>query len=205
MANDVVAHKKHNVMSFKELGALIFLPLPGEVPAGAVTASLSLALHQLNEIRASSTFLKLCQVRPDFGGVVRGVAVDEAKLDSPLLEQSVPWHLVQRYYARLSQHFREAVFEPHVQIEDMAWHPIEQTLSAIEPSMAFWHQTAHLGILHNHRAVSMNIVDVALNYCNHLPFEKRVSRNYQQSLWHELLLRYLRHDSVEQAVELAIA
>lgn len=200
LAEDIVGQKKHNVMSFKELGALIFLPLPTKVPVGAVTVSLSLALHQLNEIRASSTFLKLCQVRGDFGAIVRSVATDEAKLSSQMLEQPVPWHLIQRYYARLTRHFQEAVFEPYVQFEDMVWHPVEQTLSAIEPSMAFWHQTAHLGVLSNYRAVSMNIVDVALNYCNNLPFEKRVTGNYQKSLWHELLHNYLQHKSVEQSV-----
>ncbi len=200
LAEDIVGQKKHNVISFKELGALVFLPLPNKVPAGVVTVSLSLALHELNEIRASSTFLKLCQVRADFGALVKDVAADEAKLSSQLFEQAVPWHLVQRYYARLSRHFREVVFEPHVQLDDMVWHPIEQTLSSIEPSMAFWHNSAHLGILDNRRPVSMNVVDAGLNYCNQIPFEQRVSRHFQQSLWHELLLRYLQHKSVEQSV-----
>ncbi len=200
LAEEIVSKKKHNVLSFKEMGALVFLPLPSQAPSGVVTISLGLALHDLNEIRASSTFLKLCQVRPDFGTIVRNVVVGEATLSSQLLDQPLSWHLVQRYYARLSQHFREAVFEPHVQLEDMAWHQIEQTLSAIEPNMSFWHDSAHLGVLHKHKAVSMNIIDVALNYCNKLSFESRVSQHFQQSLWHELLLRYLQHKSVEQSV-----
>lgn len=200
LAEDVVGQKKHNVLSFKELGALVFLPLPSQTPVGVVTVSLSLALHALNDIRASSTFLKLCQVRQDFGTIVRNVAAEEAQLSSQLLDQPVPWHLIQRYYARLSQHFREVVFEPHVQLEDMVWHPIEQTLSAIEPTMNFWHDSAHLGVLHKQRAVSLNIVDVALNYCNQVSFEDRVTQHFQQSLGHELLTRYLQHKSVEQSV-----
>ena len=202
LAEEVVARQKHNLLSFKELGALVFLPLPADAPAGTVTASLSLALHELNEIRASSSFLKLCQVRPDFGRLVQTVVNDEPQLSSQLLE-SVPWHLIQRYYARLigsGYEGRDEVFEPHLQLEDIAWHPVEQTLAAIEPAFEFWRQSSHLGLLQANRPVSLNVVDAALNYCNRLPFEKRIVHYFQRSLWHELLLRYLHRDAVEQTV-----
>lgn len=200
LAADVVGAKKHNLLCFKEMGALVFLPLPKDVPSGAVTVSFSLALHELNEIRAASTFLKLSQVKPDFGKVVKAIACDEPRLSSQLLDQPVPWHLIQRYYARLANRFREEVFEPHLHAEDMSWHPIEQTLSSIEPSFKFWHDTAHLGILHDKKPVSLNIVDAALSYCNQLPFERRAVHYFQHSLWHEMLLRYLRHEPVEETI-----
>lgn len=199
LAQRAVSQTKHNLLCFKELGALVFLPLSAEAPAGSTTASLALALHELNEIRAGSTFLKLCQVRPDFGNLVRTVASDEPRLNSRLLDQPVPWHLVQRYYAEGARRDNEAL-EPHLRLEDIAWHPIEQTLSAIEPSFDFWRRSAHLGLLKDRRPVSLNVVDAALNYCNQLPFEQRLVHYFQRSLWHELLLRYLRHDSVEQTV-----
>ncbi|HVI60965.1 MAG TPA: hypothetical protein VM535_02285, partial [Candidatus Saccharimonadales bacterium] len=118
LAARIVTDNKHNILAFKEFGALVFLPLPSGAPDGTTTASLSLALHQLNEIRAASSFLKLCQVRPDFGAIVRTVADDEPRLSSKLLDQTVPWHLIQRYYARLTGGSREEVFEPHLQLED---------------------------------------------------------------------------------------
>jgi hypothetical protein len=200
LASQTVSRNKHNLISFRELGAVVFLPLPCEVPEGVVTVSLSLALHELNEIRATSTFLKLSQVKSDFGHIVRSIAADEAKLNSELLDQPVPWHLVQRYYARLAGRFREEVFEPYLQLEDMVWHPVEKTLSAIEPSLDFWHHTAHLGVLDHHKPVSFNIVDAALNLCNQLPYEQRVVHYFQRSLWHELLLRYLKHQPVENTL-----
>jgi hypothetical protein len=204
LAASVASQKKHNVLCFKELSALVLLPFPAEAPAGTVTVSLSLALHELNQIRASSTFLKLCQVRPDFGSLVSKVVADDPQLGTRLLDQPLSWHLIQRYYAHLSEQFRDEIFEPHIQLADMAWHPIEEALSAIEPSFAFWQQSAHLGLAHSHKAVSLNIVDVALNYCNQLPFEQRIVHYFQQSLWHELLLRYLRRDTVEQMVLAAL-
>jgi len=199
LAAKIVDEKKHNLLSFKEIGTIILLPLPSELPAGVVTVCLGLSLHALNEIYASSTFLKLCQVRPDFGALVETVASDEPHVSSRLLDQPVPWHLIQRYYARLSEHFQTEL-EPHIRLEDMSWQAVEKAMSHIEPSLRFWHGSAHLGVLHNHKPVSLNIIDAALNFCNRIPFEQRMTQAFQHSLWHELLLKYLKHDTVEQTV-----
>jgi hypothetical protein len=201
LARTTVEQTKHNVIYFKELGTLILLPLPAELPAGAVTASLVLALHALNDIHASSTFLKLCQVRPDFGGVVQSIVSGEPTLKASLLDQAVPWHLVQRSFGRLGQALHQELFETHMQAGDLSWHPIEAVLERIEPSLSFWRGSDCAGLLHDdRRPVSLNIIDAALNLCNQLPFERRLTHYFQQSLWHELLLRYLKPQTVERAV-----
>ncbi len=202
LAKEIVDQTKHNVICFKEIGALVFLPFSKDTPAGAVTVSLSLALHELNEIRASSTYLKLCQVKADFGRVVQVIASDEPRLSSQMLDQSVPWHLVHRYYARLGDRFRSEVFEPYLQLEDMVWQPIENTLSKIEPSLKFWQQTSHLGMLDGREPVSMNIVDAAANYCNDMSYDQRGTHYFQRSLWHELLMRYMHHRPIADTTEL---
>ena len=197
---EAVAKQKHNLLAFPEIGAIVLLPLPAQVPTGVVIASLALALHALNEVRASSTFLKLCQVRPDFGSVVQTIAVAEPSLQANLLDKQVPWQLVQRYYARLQQHFRQELFEPHIRLEDLTWHGVEQAMSLIEPSLHFWQNSAHLAVLHDRRAVSLNVVDAALNVCNNRSFEQRLHTYFQKSLWHELLIKYLQPSTVEQTV-----
>jgi hypothetical protein len=200
LAAAFVADRRHTILCFKELGAIVFMPFPESIPQGSVTASLSIAVLQLNEISAASTFLKMSQVKANFGSVVQTIVMDEVQLNSKLLDRPVPWHLIQRYYSRLKEHFNETVFEPHIQIGDMTWHAVEHVISSIEPSLSFWHDSSHLGMQHLHKPVSCNIVDVALNVCNNVPFEKRLVHNFQHSLWHELLLRYLHHDAIEQTV-----
>lgn len=200
LAQGIVEQRRHNLVGFREMGALLFLPLPKNVEPGVVTASLSLALHEVNEISAASTFLKLSQVRTEFSQCVCTVASGEAHLGSQLLDQPVPWHLIQRYYARLGHHFRAEVFEPYLQLEDMVWQPIEETLAKLDAGFSFWQNTAHLGKLDGHRPVSLNLLDVALNLCNRLPYEQRLAHYFQRSLWHELLLRYLHRHPVEQSV-----
>ncbi len=195
-----VRERKHNLLCFREVGAIVILPLPNNVPEGVVTVSTTLALHEFNEIRICSTFLKFCQVRPDFGELVRMVIDFEPRLSTSILERPVPWHLIHRYYEHLSEELKNELFEPHIHEDDMAWHSIEHDLSKLLPRLRFWNGSSHLAIMDKHAPVSFNILDTALSVCNHLPFEKRISRAFQRSLWNELLLKYLNHDTVEQTV-----
>lgn len=191
---------KHNLISLQEVGALIFLPLPSSAPDGAVTLSLSLSLREMNHIRAASTLLKLSQVRGDFGSIVCKVASHDSSISYSELNQPISWHLIQQYYVRMSDKFREELFEPHLLQDDISWVPIEKSLSKIESSFEFWHDTHHLAVVHDHKPVSFNILDVAVNYCNNLEFEDRIAKYLQVSLWQELLLKYINHDKVEQTV-----
>jgi hypothetical protein len=200
LVTKLVDQKKHTIFSLKEFGTVILLPLPKQILPGIVTASLTLALHDINDIRATSSYLKICQLRPGFGELVSKSASEELTLNSKTLDHNLSWHLIQRYYGRTLDRFREELFGPHVVNEDMSWQAVEETLAAIDPTFKFWLNSAHLGVLHNHEPVSLNIVDVAINLCNNLPFEQRIKQAFQSSLWHELLLEYLNHDTVEQTV-----
>jgi hypothetical protein len=112
----------------------------------------------------------------------------------------MPWRLIQHFYSGLASRVKGEVAEPHLQLEEIAWHPIEESLKAIEPSLDFWRRSATLGVLHQDSPVSMNVLDAALGVCNRLPFERRLSGYFQHSLRHELMLRYLQPASVEQAI-----
>ncbi len=195
----IATDKKHLVLGFKELGAIVLLPLPADTPEAITTASLVLALHEMNEIRAASTFLKLCQVKPDFGTTVHDVVTSEPEVSVDVLSQPVGWQVIQRYYSRFKASFESDMFE-HLHEDDLSWHSIEHALTELEPSMAFWQDTDALTHLYEHQPVSFNIIDVALAYCNQLPYADRIVHYGRISLWHELLLRYLKHEHVEQTM-----
>lgn len=198
-ASLILTHKQ-TVVSLKELGAVVLLPLPAERPNGTVVATLALALHALNDLRATSSFLRLMQVRPDFGRQVATAVYGEPRLHLSLLGEGMPWHLLQRYYATAKHMYGTELFEPHLQADDFSWHSVERLLAHIEPKLDFWNDTAHLGVLEGKQAVSLNVLDVALNTCNKLPFLQRLTHYARTSLMHELMLRYLKHDAVEAAV-----
>jgi hypothetical protein len=200
VADTVVAQNKHNIVALREYGAVVVLPFPDSAPPAAALTALLLALHEVNTVRACSTYLKLYQVRPDFGDYVKAVACGEPTLVTSVLDSPVDWHVVQRYYARFGDRFREDLFAPHIQRDDMTWYSIEKALSLIDPKLTFWHNTGSLGMTTVRGPVSLNVIDTALSYCNSLPYRSRSTDYLQQSLWGELIIRYLKHDAVEQAV-----
>ena len=200
LALGYVGDVKHNIMSFKELGVVVLLPIPAQTVEGAALAITLLTLHAVNDIRVTSAYLKLHQVRPDFGNLLMQAARNEPYTQASLLEEKLPWKLIHRYFANSEDAFNAELFEPHVQPEDLKWEPAENILAAMHNRLEFWGHGAHLALLDNGQPVSLNFTDVVLNFCNNLPYEQRIVHYFRDHLWHELMLRYLHQDNLEQVV-----
>jgi hypothetical protein len=207
-----VLHTKHNIIAFRELGAVVLLPMPSVVQAAPLAATL-LTLQAITDIRTSSTYLKLHQVQPDFGSVVAAIARNEPVTKAEIAGSLLPWKLVHRYFSRHPDAYKADLFEPHVHQEDLHWQPAEDILATVLPRFAFWQGAAHLGLLaqdtgrastqKNQRAgeiVSLNLIDSVLNFCNMLPYERRFVRYARDHIWHELMLRYMHQDNIEQTI-----
>jgi hypothetical protein len=199
LSEQFVQTSKHNILCFRELGAVVVLPLSAKVGGLAITTIL-LALHYMNDIRAYSSFAKLQQVKPTFGRIIQESSVGEPMTSAQLAGQPVPWKVIQRYYGRQKTGYHPEVFEPHVQPEDLQWHDAEAVLVQLEPALSFWLDTQYTCMLHDDEPVSLNILDVALGYCNHLPFADRIVHFVRQHLWYELMSRYLHQENLEAAV-----
>ena len=109
-----VAEVKHNIISFKELGAVVLLPLPAKAVPGAALAVLVLTLQAISDIRITSAYLQLHQVRPDFGTILAKAARDEPYTRASLLGEPLPWRLIHRYFSRSPDTYNTDLFEPHV-------------------------------------------------------------------------------------------
>ncbi len=189
----------HHILSFKDIGAVVMLPL--ETPLdGLSIMTLLLALEEMNVLRAYSSFIKLQQVKPDFGAIVQRTAAGDVPDSVHIAGQPLSWQTIHRFYARHKEAFRPEVFEPHVQSDDLVWLRAETVLTGMESTLTFWHGTESLGFLHEGELVSCNILDVALSYCNHLSFEDRVVHFVRHNIWHELMLKYLHQHNLEEAV-----
>jgi hypothetical protein len=200
LSETVVATRKHHVLPFKELGAVVLLPMPANKPPFSTLTTAVLTLHAVNEIRASGTFLKLHQMQSNFGSTVQQVVLGEPMLPAETLDQPVSWHSLHQYFSRFQATVRTDVFEPLVTAEELAWTSVEETLARIEPTLQFWHGTAHLGMLSGDHPVSFNLTDALLSHCNKLAFDDRVVQYFKQALRSELVLRYLSHDNLERTV-----
>lgn len=199
LSEQFVQAARHNIVSFKELGAIVMLPLDAKIDALAMI-SLLFACEEMNAVRAHSSFVKLQQVKPNFGQIMRDVCTGEAYVEARIAGQRVSWKMIQRYYAQHPDAYHEEIFEPHVQPEDLTWIHAENILAEIIPEIGFWQGTQSLGLLHESGLVSCNVMDVALSQCNKLPFASRVVRYVRNHLRHELMLGYLQQENLEQTL-----
>lgn len=201
LAKPFVEKHQHNILKFDELGAVILLPIEPDRLRGTALATLLIALQEINEVRSVSAFLKLNQVRPDFGELVAESVRDDPFMNSRLANERLPWKLVQHYFGRPDLDEIPDTFEPHVQPEDLQPVSIEAVLAGLSPRFEFWKKTSDAGYLYNNQPVSLNLTDAALNFCNQLPFERRIMTYLREHLWRELMLRYMKRESVEAAVQ----
>jgi hypothetical protein len=199
LAESFVGGAKHNILCFKELGSVVILPISDKIDALTIT-SLLLVLHYMNDVQTYSSFAKLQQVKPTFGKIIQQSATSEPMTSATLAGQPVPWKVIQRYYGRMKSEYHPEVFEPHVQPEDLRWHEGEKVLVELEPTLSFWQDTQYVCMLHDGEPVSLNMLDIALSYCNHLSFADRIVHFVREHLWHELMSRYLHEENLEAAV-----
>lgn len=205
LATEYVTKSRHNLLAFKDIGTVVLLPLPERIDGLAIVTIL-LVMNEMNELRAYSSYIKLQQVKPDFGVLAWRSSREESGIVVKLANQQVDWQTIHRYYARHKDAYSAEVFEPHVQPEDLRWRHAEKTMAQLEPTLAFWHETQHLVYLDSAGdVVSCNMLDVALSYCNHLSFKDRILQYVRVNLRHEILLRYLNQHNLEEATRLQLS
>jgi len=180
---------------FNDLAAIVLLPANNHAP-GQLIATTALTLNAANDVASVGSYLKLQQVRPDFGKLVAKAAEREPLTNAELSGQPVPWRLLHQFYARLQGNEDAlAVFEPHVQASDLGWRPAEESLASIHPALEFWQDTQYCAYAHDGHIVSLNILDVAMGLGEH-----GLKHFMAANLWQELLLRYLDPVNVEHAL-----
>jgi len=187
-------HQHHSVV-FKELGTIVVLPIQTNVPALAITSSL-LLLDGINTIRCASTFLKLQQVNANFGDIVHQAAISEPTTAAEFAGQPLSWRSVQYYFHTVREAYHPALFEPHVQLEDLALVQAETALAQLVPALSFWEDTAGLAFVDHGQTVSLNMLDIALSTANGLDFDNRILRHVRTQVWSDLASHYLSHNNL---------
>lgn len=196
--------QRHTVFVVKELGSVVVLPTEKDLP-GLAMATLVLALNALNDVMSAGSYLKLQQVKPNFGSVVRSIALGDPLTTAYLEDQPVPWKVVHQFYARRTNDSVPVVFEPHITESDLRWYYPEAILADLHPDLGFWKDTRYTGFFHDASSVSLNVIDAAVNYCNGLSFNQRVYGFWRQYLWQEFMLRYLNAENIERALARELA
>lgn len=190
-----------NIYGLKEAGAVAVLPLPIMPRPGFTIAMLSLLLHSISDVRLHSAFYKLHQIKHDFGDVVSESALSHKAGHVLITGVNFDWRSVREHFGR-SYHNHPEVLEPHVSHEDLCWKKGEELLYRLEPALHFWSDMEYVGEMHDGLPVSFNIIDVAINCVNHIPYEQRTYIHMQEALGNEIFVRYMGTPALEaQAIK----
>ncbi len=198
-ANTYTSSRHHNLLDIRELGVVLMLPLPLDKRPGVAITLLPLLLYEVNEIRLFSSFYKLHQMQPDFGERIAASLQYDRGTHVQIAGQEIHWRVVQRHFGRKGQQ-HPSVLEPHVTHQDLAWRNVEEVLYHLEPALHFWHGMDYVATKGDHKPVSFNLLDMALNYLNGLDYGHRVYQHAQDGLWNELFVRYMGQPALENQV-----
>lgn len=197
-AEAFIMKQRHILTHVRELGVVVILPAPFKRRAGFSITVLPQVLHHMNEIRLYTSFYKLHQMRPDLGQIMAASLLRDERNHFSLGGHQVHWRVAQRHFGRKGNH--PEVLEPHVQPDDLGWRKTEMALYELEPALHFWYDFDYVGAMHDGRPLSFNLMDMALNYINEIPYDQRVYHHFQDSLWNELYTRYLGQPALEAEV-----
>lgn len=189
----------HNITHMKELGVILVLPLPVDRLRGATLTVLPMIIHYVTEIRLYSALFKLKQVRSDFSSFLIKTLQDDPVQIATMAGQKIHWRTIAKHFGS-KKHDLPEVFEPHVQADDLVWRKTEDLLYRIEPALKFWEGLDFVALDVDGEAVSFNLIDNAVSYCNQLDYGQQLSLHVQGSLWNELYTRYMGQAGLEQEV-----
>ncbi len=192
-----------NILTVKELGAVVVLPLPRrEWPVVCLTI-FALTLLAMHELRVYSSFFKLQTMSHSFGSdIVRAVTRGNDALSADLGPDDVHWRVLHNFFADTGLEDHPEFFQPHLTVEDFALRKVEDVLIGIEPAFQFWKDAEFVGGFYadDPSPVSFNILDAIINCSNNVSVDDRVITNMQSALWDELLVRYLGSQHVRSIV-----
>ena len=199
IANDFVEKYKNTTIVLPEFGAIILVPVANQINNIAITHTLIL-LECVNSIRTTSAYLKLNQVRSDFGKIVSQTALGNEANVANIVGQPIGWRTIHTFFDNYIAQDLPGIFEPHVQKEDLGLVDPEKLLAKTVPSLSFWIDTNSLAMVKNSQIVSLNMLDVALNSTNNLPLADSILKFVRQNVTENLLHRYFDYPTIENLV-----
>ncbi len=181
------------ILGVNELGSIVVIPARGRFEADVI-ASVVVLIETQREIKLTSSLLKFLTVRKDFGKLATTLITGGSRLSERILP--LGWSSICRFAYR--HNITPEFVQPHITQEDLDIAPSITQLCLIFPELHFWYELDYLAFHDGDEPVSYNLVDVVLNTCNNVRFEKRVHDYVRRNLHDELYSRYLVFPGVQK-------
>ena len=191
---------KNNLICIKEMGSIIILPLSVAKLKGITILLLPLLLHNINELHIYSSYFKFEQVKHNFGEILSKSIKNTLNTNINMVGLELNWKIIRDHFGKLTINGDTDVFMPHIQTDDLEKNSVEEALFKIEPALHFWYGNDCLGVPYPKGTVSFNIMDIAFDYVNSLDFINSSTSYLKNSIWDEILKRYLSEGPLQEQV-----
>jgi hypothetical protein len=182
------------------IGTIFILSTKASIRPGLLLLTIMMAIKEATELQYLHSYLRHYQMEGSFAAKLPKALHLREKHSISVSGQNFDWNLLHRHYGSGSATKHPELFQPHLQAEDLAYRRAEEVLYRLEPALHFWHGAEYVGLNTTYGLISFNLLAVLVNLVNGLPINHQQSSHLNQAVWDEMLLRYLRHPDIEQAV-----
>lgn len=180
--------KGHSVIHNKEIGAVGVVVPDNPDTHGLPLQTMLYLLHYINEVRLYSAYLKLRQVRPDFGRCVSEALSFDTGAVVSLAGNDVHWRTLFRAFSTSSAAAKR--FQPYIDQDDLVWQSVTEQLKVVDKQFGFWAKSEIAGSMFDGKLLSGNIFDVSAAYSKSLPYSKARSSALHEAVKADLMTRY---------------
>lgn len=183
-------------VSVPEIGVVLLLPSVPLSTAGTVLLSSAIALQAAQTMIVESLPYRSQALTTGLESLIPEIAVGHIKLLDKIHGLQPNWQAVYRLLASQEKQLPEFEFV----LQDLSWEATEVKLASVTNELDFWVDKQYLGYATSGLPLSFHLIDVTVSEVLQKDWGEHVVSHMRASLWNELQLCYLRHESFERAV-----
>lgn len=185
------------IQSVAEIGCVLILPSMPLKTKGAVLLTTALVFQEAQRMCVEALAYRTKSMHAGAEKLIPEIATGIVREIESIRGIRPSWHAVYRLIAEQTKH---KLSDIDFIIGDISWESTEIRLATFVPELDFWVNTHYLGFAARERPVSLHVVDVTASLVMDKHYGEHIVSHMQGSLWNELQLRYVRHETLENMI-----
>ncbi len=179
-----------------ELGVVILLPTVPLSAPGTVFLTSAIALQAVETMVVESLPYRSKSLTIGLESLISEIAAGHISLLEKVHGMEPSWQAVYRLLSESERQLPEFEFV----LQDLSWESSEMKLASLSSELDFWVGKHYLGYFTDGLPLSFHMIDVTVSEVLKKPWGEHVVSHMRGSLWNELQLAYLQHETFERAV-----
>lgn len=188
---------EHVVHTVPEIGSVLIMPSMPLKKEGSVLLTMTLVLQAGEKLAVESLPYRTRALTTGIEKLLPDLAAGLLDELDPIHGMDISWNSVYQFLAEKGKY---ALPDYEFVLGDLQWESSETKLASLVPELDFWVNNHFLGYQDDKLTVSMHLLDVTASLVLGRQYGDQVVSHMQASLWNELQIRYLKHESLEKAI-----